>query len=205
MTDLKSALVDVRRAYRLLWSYQRRMIDLVQLIGDGFDTHKFYAWASPSFDRQTNLTSTPLKKWAWDGLPFYKVCFLFMPTEASPHNPKAGDWLLEVFLDTDNVDVQQMRGEPDASKFPDATTTASMLKLVAWKCTKDVSANWFRDIWRSSDWPPVDGVPFQVPGKPVVSMSLSVPLEELSNRQSVMNLISTFRAKVQTQLGIVLP
>lgn len=203
MTELKSALVDVRRAYRLLWGYQRRMMDLVQVIADGFDTQEFYAWSPISFARPTQLTTSPLKKWAWDGLPFYKASFLFKPVGGDPHNLKAGDWLLEIFLDSDDVDLDTTHGEPDASKFPDATTTSSQLKLVAWKCTEDVSANWFHDVWAKGSWPETDDEIAQQPNYPeITATSLTVSLDEISDREAVVALMNKFRAKVQSNLGI---
>ena len=41
--DLRQALIDVRKAYRLIWLYQRRVVDITRIITDSFG-YKFYIW-----------------------------------------------------------------------------------------------------------------------------------------------------------------
>lgn len=55
--DINAVLVDVRRAYRLLYLYQRSVIDLAQQVGDHFGK-QFYVLATAG-DRPPRLTTSP--------------------------------------------------------------------------------------------------------------------------------------------------
>jgi len=202
MPDLSSSLADVRRAYRLIWGYQRRIMDLVQIFEDEFPSHEFYAWSPLSFARPTQLTTSPIHKWAWDGLPFYKASFLYALAGSDPNHHRVGEWLFEVTLDADNVDFAPLRGEPDASKFPDAETTASTVKLIAWKCVENGTFNWYHDLWSKGEWPPVDEVSFEQPNYAVKSLSITVELDELPDREAALTLIARFKAATFDQLGL---
>jgi hypothetical protein len=177
-------------------------MDLVQLVEDEFATHEFYAWSPLSFARPTQLTTTPIRKWAWDGLPFYKASFLYTAAGSDPNHHKAGEWLFEVTLDADSVDFSTIRGEPDAAKFPDASLTATTLKLVAWQCVEDGHFNWFHDLWNKGEWPESDAVAFLQPAFPVRSLSLTVPLEDLGGRDAAVAFVWKFKQAIQTQLNI---
>ena len=54
--DLRQALSDVRKSYRLIWLYQNRVIDIVRLIRDHFDL-EFYQWCSNSGSRRADPVS----------------------------------------------------------------------------------------------------------------------------------------------------
>ena len=205
MSDLSSSLIDVRRAYRLIWGYQRRIFDLVQLFEDEFASHEFYAWAPLSFGRPTQLTTSPLRKWAWDGLPFYKASFLYTPANSDPNSHRADDWMFEIAVDTDNVDFSTMRGEPDAAAFPDASTTDTTLRLVAWKCTEEAQFNWYHDLWSRGEWPLTDDFVLSQPEYPVQSLSITVPLGKLADREAALALITRFKQSISLQLGITVP
>lgn len=55
--NLSTALADVRKAYRLLWSYQKRIFDIVQLIVDEFESMSFYFWRIMHAGRPCNSTT----------------------------------------------------------------------------------------------------------------------------------------------------
>lgn len=44
--ELSGLLANVRDAYRLIWAYQRRCLDTVQVIADQFPELSFYQWSS---------------------------------------------------------------------------------------------------------------------------------------------------------------
>lgn len=203
MTELTDALADVRKAYRLIWSYQRRMMDLIQVIADDFQELQFYAWSPLHTRRPTQLTSNPLKgKWAWDMLPFYKVSFLYKPEAASPNDLAEGDWLLEIHLDSDTAGFEAHRGEPDAANFPDADTSRSTLSLVAWQCTEATKANWANGVWKYGSWPAVDGVAEQLTDYPVRVIRLTTALEDLHDKAALRSSIDGFKALIKSQLNI---
>ena len=74
--NLSNALLDVRRAHRILYAYQRRMLDLVHFIQSKLDMPKFRGFkhfSKPIYGR--SIGHTPLNiwptMWAWDYLYSY--------------------------------------------------------------------------------------------------------------------------------------
>ena len=74
--ELGDALVDVRRAYRLLHDYQRRVLDAVQCICTS--TNLEFKKTSPHFGCLAKEGSKPTDS-AWDWLGMYLCEFWFQP------------------------------------------------------------------------------------------------------------------------------
>lgn len=75
--ELEKALVEVRKAYRLLHDYQRRIQDLVSYLGKkmGYNTDPEF---SPNFSNKAKYgRSYKSKYWAWDYLNLYFARFDF--------------------------------------------------------------------------------------------------------------------------------
>ena len=70
INEFKKALTDVRKAYRLLYHYQRRVMDTVQFISDQtvFSFHGGWSWFSNPMPKNK---SVKLAHWAWDWLNMY--------------------------------------------------------------------------------------------------------------------------------------
>jgi len=82
MKEIDNALQDVRKAYRLLYLYQRRTMNIVQRITKEFDC-QYYGWVPYKFYRPPKFgTKDIFNRWAWDMLPMYDVSFLFLKTGA---------------------------------------------------------------------------------------------------------------------------
>lgn len=74
--ELNQSLVDVRKAYRLLYHYQRRVIDLAYFIGNSLKLKPVSG--NPWFSEATfNRTSARQGRWAWDWLGMYYYNFYF--------------------------------------------------------------------------------------------------------------------------------
>ncbi len=204
MQDLELALRDVRKAYRLVWAYQRKVMDLVQVISDEFETHDFYAWAPFATARPGQLSTNPMRhKWAWDALPFYKASFLYKGINASNQELKANDWLLEIMLDADDVDFDELgRGEPDAAKFPDAATTKSMLTLMAWKCTEDTSLNWYYGVWEKQEPPENDREVLVSSTPPLAATKMTFDLAQLGDRAAILSAVAEFKGHLRAAMQI---
>jgi len=74
--DIKSALIDVRKAYRLLYEYQKRVLDLIDYIGRKYGFSYDGGWAKFCNNAPRNGKGL-LTNWAWDWLPFYFYEFHF--------------------------------------------------------------------------------------------------------------------------------
>lgn len=72
--ELKDVFQDVRKGYRLLYEYQKRVIDLVNYLAVGLG-YSNYEKGFPQFSG--NYKRTKLDLWAWDWLNMYLFEFYF--------------------------------------------------------------------------------------------------------------------------------
>jgi len=112
--DIDAALVDVRRAYRLLYLYQRSVINLAQRVGDHFEKQPYVlamAGGGPAALRP------PFGVDAWKYLPLYCASFLFLSPDslADPlyPRPRLGDWMLEVAAISDDSLLHRLGARVD--------------------------------------------------------------------------------------------
>jgi hypothetical protein len=75
-SDFENALVDVRKAYRLIYLYQRRVMDIVQYIGDTLSFRYAGGWSWFSNNTPKGGKGA-LGNWAWDWLNMYFYEFNF--------------------------------------------------------------------------------------------------------------------------------
>lgn len=76
---LEDSFVDVRRAYRLLYHYQRRVLDIVRYAGEYLHIHYHSGWPRfcnglPNGIPKLHGQATP-NRWAWDWIPMYEYDF----------------------------------------------------------------------------------------------------------------------------------
>jgi hypothetical protein len=73
--DLPDALANVRRAYRLLHAYHRRLCDLLQLVHEsvGKAGLEFESWEPLNVARLPRSATPFFENWAWDLTPAYQV------------------------------------------------------------------------------------------------------------------------------------
>lgn len=78
--EFENALIDVRKAYRLLFLYQMRILDLVGYIGDSlnFRYEGGWSWFSANSPKEGKGL---LECWAWDWLNMYFYEFKFVKRE----------------------------------------------------------------------------------------------------------------------------
>ena len=92
---LSEALLDVRRAHRILYAYQRRMLDLAHFIKSKLGMLEFYGikhFSKPIYGRSIGHTplNIRLDMWAWDYLYSYLFEYYLGEKEAGDkrHNYK---------------------------------------------------------------------------------------------------------------------
>lgn len=74
--QLKNTFTNVRQAYRLLFQYQKRVLDLVKFIGDSYGFGYKSGW--PKFSEASPQPGKgSLDSWAWDWLNMYYYEFHF--------------------------------------------------------------------------------------------------------------------------------
>ncbi|MDI9849517.1 hypothetical protein QM467_15785 [Rhodoblastus sp. 17X3] len=202
-SELSLALLDVRRAYRLLWSYQRRMLDMMCVIADAFEEHEFYVWEPSYFEPPCKRTRDPSKHWAWDMLPMVNMAYLCLPEGADRNHPKKGQWMLEILLTSDSgFELSETENEPDSKTFAPAENAESTLTLLAWQCTADTDLNWHAKMWAAHDYPEGDDVLTDLDEMPFRVLSKTFELSTLADRNAVRAAVAQFQALVDEKMGI---
>jgi hypothetical protein len=120
------ALVEVRRAYRLLHAYHQRVYDLFQvtdtyLSGQGL---AFESWGPLNVARLPR-SKTPFFKttWAWDMTPAYQIECQW---EGTSHKHRCK---VHVHAIADTGYDASCEGEPDPSQFKEVEETVSQLRV----------------------------------------------------------------------------
>jgi len=142
--DVAGALVEVRRAYRLLHAYHLRLCDLLQV------THAFLAERGLEFEHWTpiNVARLPRSKtpffdnWAWDLTPAYQVECLWQGTS---HGSRCK---VHIHSIADTGYDASCDGEPDPSHFKDVAETVSELRIGLYR-TRAKNPDW------SAAWEPL--------------------------------------------------
>ena len=116
--ELAHQFVEVRRAYRLVHAYQRRLLDLLRVVGDrvrgAHPALKFGMWVPVGYSAPPRSDVDPTRdKWAWDFLPLYR----FQLDWRTDDKPESGALLVGLRHEADTGYGTTGPGEPDALKF----------------------------------------------------------------------------------------
>lgn len=125
--ELSAALVDVRRAYRLLHAYHRRVNDLL------YGAHEFLAKQGAEFESwgPINVWTLPQKTkpffrpetWAWDLTPAYQVECVWRRLRNGIHHK------IHIHAIADNGYDASGEGEPNPAIFEPAEKTRSEIRV----------------------------------------------------------------------------
>ncbi len=140
---LSDTLVDVRKAYRLIHAYQRRVWDLLRVI----DLSAANAGLAFKGWKPMNVNPPPKSKtkffvgrWAWDFLPAYDLGCEWEKTE------KKGTRRVYVIARADTGYDARGEGEPDASTFTPAEEGATEVRIGLWTAST-ATPDW-RGAWQ---------------------------------------------------------
>ncbi|MEW9305460.1 hypothetical protein [Labrys neptuniae] len=200
--SLADALTDVRKAYRLLWAYQKRVFDVVRLIVSEFDDMGFYYWQTMHADRPCNSGTNPLARWTWDMLPMLEASYLFLPSGVDRNSTMPGTWMLEVHVESDSGFEDPHDGtEPNPEQFKDAALSKSKVSIYAWYCTGQTNLNWFTNVWSSLDWPENEqGGVVEYVDPPFKIFGRTLDLSALPSKESVSIAAAMFRIDASAAL-----
>jgi hypothetical protein len=198
--NLEPTLNDVRKAYRLIWLYQSRVMDIIRIIRDDFD-YKFYGWIS----YPTKLGSSgvdPLDRPVWSMLPFYNIVLLHLPPGVDPNHPKRGEWMLELYIEADDSFFQRLRGESDPipTELPPTEQSGTYLSMRALYCTEDVDLNWYYKMW--CEFPKQEGVIEEHSDPPVKSIWKRFEMSTLGDKEAVSRAVGEFKKMLTDKLEL---
>ena len=102
MSELELTMMNVRKAYRLLALYQERIFKMTQDIAQNFN-YEFYRYMSNSRNyMEDNPTELPVSSPGWWMLPMYDMSFLYLNANNNANKPQPGEWLLDIYIYSDN-------------------------------------------------------------------------------------------------------
>ena len=203
--DLKEALIDLRKAYRFIWLYQRRILDLVKETASMFDLD-FYGWSPIHFERIGKLGTDPTGKWAWDLIPLYCASFLYVQPSYNHRHRMQGEWMLEIGVNSDDgYDPSSRKNvEPNVSDFPPPEECNSLFGLYCWFSTKTVEGNdWFQLWdWNSDIEPPRDGKIIEYKNLQLKITGMEYDLHALKDKESLIQVVSDFKKHIKKAFDI---
>lgn len=125
--DLSQALIAVRKAYRLLYLFQRRVLDVVEEISTKLG-HDFYYWLPSGDEEAVRGGANPCDRSAWKMLPLFDANFLYLPPGVkSTDTPRKGQWLLEIIVCPDDGEPEGGKGESNPLEFGDPAKCSSKI------------------------------------------------------------------------------
>jgi hypothetical protein len=197
--ELTAALQDVRKGYRLLYFFQKRVLSLVDQLGHALG-RKFYYWL-PSGDNEAIMAaSNPFDRSEWKMLPLLGASFLFLPPDGDSGAQEKGQWLLEVLVDADDGCPDEGVQELRPADFKDAGECHSSVYLCAFIALRDMTRNWYYDIYLNTEWPEVEEIGEARDDVCVVGMTID--LATLPDRASIESASERFRKMVKKAGGL---
>ncbi|QXI38904.1 hypothetical protein [Pseudomonas xantholysinigenes] len=185
MTEpLGNALLDVRRAYRLLADYQQRMFELLAYLRDSLGAQDYYQTYAHSLPQRVagleNLKSSGLRY-----LPFHDISVLWLRTPQNQpepwHNHRQGDLMFGAWVRSDtgyDKFTGQFSGAP-----AEATQTILVLSVVICD-VPEKDGNWHRDVWSSISYP-LDGAINDQDKPGYRCFAKAIPLEQLGDKLAI--------------------
>lgn len=203
-SKLSEALLDVRRSYRVIGAYQKRILGLMDYIGRSLPGAVFEGWDPEWWSRPGRKILPSDNKWSLDGLPFvaFSVRFL-MPSKAI--DSERFEFAIEILHNADTgVDDVDFGKESDLSELENPLETESILYFFGWKSTSPFTLAEWRDLYREAGGPTDDGVLQEVlPGR-CWGLRKSHRIDHFVDRADVDKAVAEFLTELQRQ-GFKLP
>lgn len=180
-TDFDSVFLDVRRAYRLLYLYQRRVMDVMKFIGNQLSLRYAGGWCQYSGPTPRNGKGS-LDNWAWDWLNMYLYEFNFASRLVDNKEIR-----FSVFLVSDTAVFDAgLDDECDLTAYPPAESADTRLVFLA---GKNAWHGDFDDFWENYKKDAPDYVRVNTTGTIIVK---SFPLKEFVNGHLAEQAITKF-------------
>jgi len=190
-----AALVEVRKAYRLVWLYQQTLMDTYTQILRHLNVKHYYGELDP-LQRGTN----PVQKPPSTLLPLLGMNTLYLNDTGDPNQQKPGDYLVDIrhIGDTGYTD----KGYPIESRS--AYDASSDLWVYVFHATEASSVNWYGAIWSKTSYPEHDSTLISG-GQPTIHVyGYRFDVATLTDPQAVASHMGHFKEQVKARLGLQL-
>lgn len=150
--ELEKALCDVRKAYRLVAAYQRRILDMAKKIQDMLE-YKPCTFDHPYISLRKQ--SIPSSRWSIDMLPLYNDLYmLYLPQKGDFNHAKIDEWMLELVFVNDTGFKIVNNEEPDPLNLESPENCCSRLWLRAFGIKEAMeNAHWWAEVHQKIQWP----------------------------------------------------
>lgn len=205
-TSLNDALLDVRKAYRLLADYQQRMIELLAFMRTELGATQYHHYYRHSVPRDFNGLEGSHDAGS-RFLPFLDMSVLWLRNngqEDAIHIHQRGDLLIDVVVGSDTGNSPEWGCEPDSVESVEESS--SSLAVYFFVCDKPARGplNWYYRVWSAMDYPEEFGevaASKNLPGDYRV-YGEELRLIDLADEKSVRAAISALRQTVSAKLRI---
>jgi len=198
---LSDVLLDVRKAYRLIFLYQRRVLDLCDEIKEAFPKNLLpYFWTASHIG--VSPARGPLFRVpnAWAFLPLYDFCAFYLPEGVHNEELKPGDWMLTVRVSADSGCPDPFPGEPDPTQFTDLASCESSVRLYVYYSSQKLKANWYYGVFDNNKWPRDDGLGNLDRG--IRTFGMKFPLSRMSTAEGVLECVQEFSTDMCAALSL---
>jgi hypothetical protein len=188
MSDLKNSLIEVRKAYRLLYDYQSKILNLVQFIGLEFGLSY-----SGGISRYCNPTPRngkgTLDSWAWDWLNMYHYEFTFYNIDKQQY--------FSVVLVSDtgffegNYEMKSPKNKLVLENYKNVEQSKTKLVFIAGFNIMSTHEFYDNDIWKKEEYIKKEKAiePVSKTGKIFYK---SYNLEEFANNEKALEVLENF-------------
>ena len=200
ITDFKHAMLEMRKAQRLVVAFHQRILPVINEIADKLDC-KFYYWDPTNHNRPVKGNKEPFSSWSWDYSPMNDAFFIFLSKKVTDSNiANKNDWGLVIRLVSDSGISDSFRNKSqnwdalNLSKTPEESQTR--LDLIAYKINDEIIETdvWW-NIYAKTDFPPITGE--MIKGyKGVNAFFFSANVEELVTETGVQSVVKLFKDKL---------
>ncbi|GKX59026.1 hypothetical protein [Leminorella grimontii] len=198
--ELEEALLDVRKAYRLIEDFQRRLITALEFMRNELKLEYYYQHSRNKVPRGiSGIAGNKDSGRRFLPLNDMSVFWYKHSGQDAPHDyPNNGDFMVEVYLSCDSGN-----GHHDNHlSTPEESHSLLHICVIACKADNVGRQNWF-NLWEYTDYPNVNEVK-ELEDYPGFSICCEeIDMINLKNKETLMLCLDGFRQRMSEKLGIV--
>lgn len=198
---LEAALLDVRKAYRLLADYQQRMFELLGHIRERLGANSYsQQHAYPLLQKLNGLEHRNNSGMRY--LPFFDLSAIWLKNggqEEPEINHQPGDLMFGAWIRSDTG------FDADSGKFttePELARSELVLSVVVCDKPEDNPRNWYPQIWCDIGYPADGKVNEDVVG--YRCFSKAIPLARLVDRAAINDALTEWCSIASERLGLTI-
>ncbi|MDV6343973.1 hypothetical protein [Nitrosomonas sp. Is37] len=195
---LENALLDVRKAYRLLADYQQRLIELLALIREELGASSYYQCYRNSPPRGfERLERSNDAGWRFLSMSDVSVLWIRDGGQEDPiHFHKTGDLLIDVVI---RSDTGNGRHENNYALVEESSSELWIYFFLC-KTPQNKSHNWYQKVWDRTRYPQLNKAEVCENNPGYYMYGESLQLSDLSNESAVKQAIKTLRERASANL-----